>query len=394
VSARIRWLALGVFVLSSAINYLDRQTLAMLAPVLRAEFGLSHTEYGLILTAFSITYAASAPAAGILIDRIGLNRAISLAVAVWSCAGIATGLTRGLGGLVGCRAVLGMAEAAGIPAAGKAIHMYLPPGERALGNAVNQAGVSLGLILAPPLATWIAVRHGWRAAFVITGAFGLLWIPLWLWTARRAPAEAASAPAGPAPLDMLRSRRLWGLVAANALSMIGYSLWTNWTALFLVEARGLTLVEAAWYAWIPPLFATLGGFAGGWLSLRWMHAGLDAIAARTRACLAGAVLALGGAAVPALPGAGWASAGISASIFAVAAFSVNMYTMPLDTFGGARAAFAVSMLVASYGAIQALISPAFGALIDGYGYGPVCLIAALAPLAAYGVLKWTEPARS
>src|SRR5262249_11762042 len=156
-------------VLSSAINYLDRQTLATLAPVLRAEFHLSNADYGLILTAFSITYAAAAPFAGMLIDRIGLNRAITLAVRGWSGAGTATGLAGGAGGLVGCRAALGVAEAAGIPGAGKAIHQYLRPAERALGNAVNQAGVSLGLILAPPAATYLAVTAGWRQAFVITG---------------------------------------------------------------------------------------------------------------------------------------------------------------------------------------------------------------------------------
>ena len=112
-----RWVALSIFVLSSAINYLDRQTLATVAPLVRAEFHLSNAQYGLILTAFSIAYAGGAPFAGMLIDRIGLNRAISLAIGVWSCAGIFTGFTRGLAGLLGCRCVLGMSEAAGIPAA-------------------------------------------------------------------------------------------------------------------------------------------------------------------------------------------------------------------------------------------------------------------------------------
>ncbi len=382
---RHRWFVLGVFVLSTAINYLDRQALATLAPLVRAEFHLSNAEYGLILTAFSIAYAASAPFAGMLIDRIGLNRAISLAVAVWSLSGIATGFTRGLAGLLGCRAVLGVAEAAGVPSAGKAIHEYLKPAERALGNAVNQAGVSLGLMLAPPIATWLAVAYGWREAFVVTGVLGLLWIPLWNLVGRR-DRVAAPAPAG-AAAGILRSRRIWAFIAANALSMVLYSLWTNWTTLFLVEARGLTLVEAAWYAWIPPLAATLGGFAGGWLSLRWIGRGLAAPTARTRVCLAAALVALSTAAIPLLPGPAWASAGISISIFAVSAFSVNMYTLPLDTFGAAGAAFAVSLLVSSYGGVQAVVSPAIGAVIDAWGYGPVCVIGAFLPLAAWGVLK-------
>ena len=384
--ARHRWLVLAVFVLSSAINYLDRATLAALAPLLRAEFHLSHTQIGLIGSAFSITYGLSAPFAGMLIDRVGLNRAISLAVGLWSCAGIATGFTRGLSGLVGCRAVLGVAEAGGIPAAGKAIHQYLRAAERAMGNAVNQAGVSLGSVLAPPLATWLAINGSWRTAFVVTGMLGLAWIPLWNWVARHAHSNPAPKLNPGAPAAMLRDRRLWAFVAANGLSMIGYYLWFQWTTLYLVDVHGLTQVQAAWYAWVPPVFAGAGGFCGGWLSLRFVQRGVPAAAARFRVCLAASIVALATAAIPAAPTAAWACAGISLSIFAVAGFSVNMYTLPLDTFGGAPAAFAVSILVASYGAVTALVSPAIGATIDAYGYAPVTTVAAVTPLAACAVL--------
>ena len=386
-----RWVVLSVFVLCSAINYLDRQTLATLAPLVRADFHLSNAQYGLILGIFSIAYAACAPFAGALIDRVGLNRAMALAVGVWSCAGIGTGFTQGLRGLLAFRGLLGMSEAAGIPGAGKAIHQYLLPPERALGNALNQAGVSLGLILAPPVATWIALRYGWRHAFVVTGGLGLIWIPLWIVTARMAGPAGVSSAKHPArgPLDLLRSPRLWELIAANALNMSVYSLWTNWTTLYLVEKHRLPLAEANWYAVLPPVVAAFGGFGGGWLSLRWMRSGLAAVTARARVCLAGAVLALGSAAIPLLPTPVWTAAGISLSIMAVSAVSVNVYTIPLDIFGGARAAFAISMLVASYGAAQALVSPAIGAVVDAYGYGPVCVTAAILPLAAYAVVRRT-----
>jgi hypothetical protein len=109
-------------------------------------------------------------------------------------------------------------------------------------------------------------------------------------------------------------------------------------------------------------------------------------------CVTAAVISLATAAVPLAPSAAWASGMISLSIFAVSAFSVNMYTMPLDAFGGARSAFAVSILVASYGGVQALISPAFGRVIDLYGYTPLAVIAALTPLAACGVLHATRSA--
>jgi MFS transporter, ACS family, hexuronate transporter len=396
LASRYRWVVLSVFMLSTAINYLDRQTLATLAPLVRGEFHLSNAQYGLILTVFSIAYAACAPFAGMLIDRIGLDLAASLAVGVWSCAGICTGFTRGLGGLLACRGVLGMSEAAGIPGAGKAIHRYLLPAERALGNAWNQAGVSLGLILAPPVATWMAMRYGWRHAFVISGSLGLIWIPIWGLTARtQHPAPGTRDPHPvPSTRDLLRSGRLWGLLAANALNMSVYSLWTNWTTLYLVEKHRLPLAEANWYAIAPPLIATLGGFGGGWLSLKWMRTGVPAVAARTRVCLVGALLAMPTALIPLLPTAAWTAAGISLSILAVSAVSVNVYTIPLDIFGGARAAFAISMLVASYGAAQALISPAIGVVVDAHGYGPVCLVAAVLPLAAWAVLRRTGGADS
>jgi ACS family hexuronate transporter-like MFS transporter len=289
-----------------------------------------------------------------------------------------------------------MSEAAGIPGAGKAIHRYLLPAERALGNAWNQAGVSLGLILAPPLATWMALRYGWRQAFPITGSLGLLWIPLWLLTARKAestalPAVDSGRTETRSLSSMLRSPQLWALVAANALNMSVYSLWTNWTTLYLVEKHHLALAQANWYAVIPPLVATLGGFGGGWLSLFWMRTGMPAVAARTRVCLVAALLATLAALIPLLPTPGWTAAGISLSILAVSAVSVNVYTMPLDIFGGGRAAFAISMLVSSYGAAQAVISPVIGAVVDAHGYGPVCVAAAILPLAAYAVLRWQRP---
>jgi ACS family hexuronate transporter-like MFS transporter len=392
-SARYRWLVLGVFVLSTAINYLDRQTLAALAPVLEAEFHLSRAQFGWILGVFSATYAASAPFAGLLIDHIGLNRAISLVAGVWSCAGVATGLTQGLRGLLGCRVVLGAAEAGGIPAAGKAIHQYLRPSERALGNAVNQAGVSLGAMVAPPLAAWIAVTHGWRSAFVITGVLGLLWIPLWNFTAHRAgPIPVPKAEAHTRE-SLLRDRRIWAFMLANALSMVGYSLWTNWTTQYLVDKHGLTLAASARYAWIPPAVALLGGFSGGWLSRRLMLQGMPAPSARFRVCLAAAALALATAAVPFAPTPAWTSAAISLSIFAVAAFSTNMYSLPLDTFGGAHAAFAISMLVASYGAVQLVISPIFGSLMDHHQWPLLAAVTAVTPLAACGVLWSTRSAQ-
>jgi ACS family hexuronate transporter-like MFS transporter len=389
----LRWVVIGVFVLSSALNYLDRQILAALAPLLRSEFRLSNAGYGALVAVFSIAYAVSSPLAGLLIDRFGLNRGISAGVGLWSLASVATGFVRSLPGLMSCRAVLGAAESSGVPAAGKALYKYLLAKERALGNALSQIGLNVGAIIAPPLATWFALRHGWRSAFVFTGLAGFCWIPLWLWVSRKAPAQAPSRQGAPGISSLLHDGRLWGYVAANVVSMPVYTLWTNWTTLYLNEAHGMTLAGANMLAPIPSFFAYIGGLAGGWLSLRWIGAGEDAVEARRRACLASAVALLATAAVPLMPGPGWATVAISFSFFSIAAWSVNLYTMPLDAFGGARAAFTVSLLTGAYGAMQAVASPLIGAMIDKYGYGPVFVIVAVLPMAAYGILHVTRAAR-
>lgn len=386
----MRWLVLGVFVLSSALNYLDRLLVPALAPRLKEEFQLSNADYGLVLAAFSVVYAAAAPLAGLFIDRVGLNRGISLAVGLWSLAAMSISLTGGLAGLMLCYGALGLAQAGGIPASGKAVALYLEPRERALGSAVSQVGISLGAMLAPPLGAWLAVRYGWRWAFVAGGAAGLLWIPAWNRAARRAPVQPVAGARGGGAAGLIRDRRLWGFVGANVLSMTVYTLWSNWTTVFLVEARSLSLTQSAWLAWMPPVAANLGGLFGGWLSMRWIRSGMAAPAARRRACLASAAMLLVTAVVPWLPGAAGATAGICLSYFGVVAFSVNLYALPLDVWGAAHAAFATSMLTAAYGAMQAVFSPLAGALIDRWGFEPVCAVVGVAPLVAYVVLRWTR----
>jgi ACS family hexuronate transporter-like MFS transporter len=192
---------------------------------------------------------------------------------------------------------------------------------------------------------------------------------------------------------MLRDRRLWVFVIANALSMMGYYLWFNWTTLYMVSAHGLTLEQAVWYVWVPPVFAAVGGFAGGWLSLRLIGRGVAAPAARFRVCMAASVIFLFTLAIPWAPSPAWTSAGISLSILAVAAFSVNMYTLPLDVFGAAPAGFAIAALVSSYGLISAVIAPIVGTVIDLHGYTPVIAVVTFTPLAACAVLWFTRSTR-
>ena len=375
--------------MSSTLNYLDRQLLAAMAPILKAEFHLTDRDYGVLLFAFSIAYAATAPFAGYFLDRAGLNRGSTVAVAVWSLAGMLTGLAGGLESVLLCRALLGAAEAASIPGFGKANGTYLLPSELAIGTAINQIGLSIGGIAAPLLVGYMAGPFGWRSVFVLCGALGFLWIPAWLYTAKRIPASRQLQGQRPEGVgQMLHDRRFWGIVIANLLYMTMYTLWTNWTTLYFVEARGMSQ-EAAnrHFAWIPPIFATAGGLLGGAIAFRLIRAGVPVTAARMRVCLLSALLLLGTAAVPWMPSAGWAAAAISFSFFWTLAMSTNLYVMPIDFFGASRAGLSVSALTLAYGVMQAFVSPLIGQLIHLHGFAPVCASFSVLPLAAYGVLR-------
>lgn len=245
--------------------------------------------------------------------------------------------------------------------------------------------------MAPPLATAIALTYGWRWVFIACGVLGLLWIPLWLVTARKVPAAKVEvSPRTKTPAEILRAPMMWGFIAANLLAMTIYTFWTNWTTLYLINSFHLPLAVANTYAPAPHFAAYVGGLAGGWLSMYWMkRRAVAALSARRRACWICSVATLSTALVPMLPSPLLATAGISLSMFAMTAWSVNLYTMPLDAFGGARAAFAVSLLTCAYGVTQAAVSPMIGRVADQYGYGPVCLAFSLMPLIATLVLHVT-----
>jgi len=389
MASRLRWLVLSVFVFSTALNYLDRLLLAALAPTLKSEFHLSNAQYGGVISVFSIVYALTAPVAGWFIDRVGLNTGITVSMAVWSMAGMATGLTRSFGALLASRTVLGMGEAAGIPCAGKANGLYLQPREFAFGTALNQVGITIGSIAAPLMVAAMAPVYGWRSVFLVCGALGFVWIPVWCITAKRFPAkpvEVTAARGGVAKI--LRDRRIWGLAAANALVMTLYTLWTNWTTVYFVEQHHLSEIQAnQHFAWIPPVFATLGGFAGGWMAFRSIRSGLDAVRARLRICWLAAGVLLLTAGVPLMQTPALAAALISFSFFWCLAISTNLYAMPIDFFGAGHAAFGVSILTASYGLMQTVLSPLIGAMVDHFGFSMVCVVLSVMPLAGIGILR-------
>ena len=385
-----RWVAVGVFVVSSSLNYLDRQLLAALAPVIRGEFGWSYEDYGLVVSYFSIVYAVAAPLMGLAIDRVGLNAGVTMAVGVWSFATLWTGWARDLFGVISSRFLLGAAQGGGVPAAGKAMSTYLEPKERALGQATSQVGLSMGMIAAPLLAGFMEPRFGWRAAFLVGGALGFVWIPLWWMVARRVPVRVQEAGRRTFAIsELLRSPTYWGLVFAAMFVMSVYSLWSNWTTPYLVNTWGMPADAVnRTLAWIPPLIGAAGGLLGGAASMRLTGNVADS---RRRTALYGALaVAAATALVPFAGSPMLAAICIGISYSCTTMMSVNLYALPLDLFGVERAAFGAASLTGAYGLMQTVISPAIGYVVDRQGFGPVCLAVAMLPLLGVSLLYLTR----
>ncbi len=372
------------------MNYLDRQVLAMMLVIWHGHppFPFSDRDYGLLISVFSLAYALSAPAMGWFLDHVGLNRGISISVAVWGLASIGSGTARSFGELMLWRSLLGVAEASGISAVGKMNGMYLLAEERAVGAAMTQLGLSVGAGLAPQFAEVVTREFGWRWVFHAAGAASLLWIPAWLLTARLIPAPGTerSRETGAEGWRLARDGRLWALVGANILGMTVYSLWTNWAPRYLERMHGLSAAAVANYAGWVPIAGYAGAFLGGTISWRLIRRGRTAVEARKRACLWSACAVLATAAIPLAPGPGWATLGMAFSFFAMASWSTNLYTLPVDLYGAAHAAFGVSALVFAYGAMQAIVSRPLGAVIEQYGFTPVCVAAAAMPLAGQALV--------
>jgi len=391
----LRWIAISIFLFASMLNYLDRSLMAALAPTLKTNFHLDNAQYGWILSAFSLAYAFTAPLAGVFIDRVGLNIGAAIAVAAFSCTGALTGLAASFRALLGIRTAFGFTAAAGLPLFGKANAMYLEPSERAFGTAMNQVGISLGGALAPLIVAAMTPVYGWQSSFFVCGSLGLVWVPLWLFVAKKIPAkEMAPAEAGAASLkELLRDRRVWGLAFATVFIMALYTFWTNWTTVYFVEALHMSAEEANRdFAWIPPVAGTMGGFFGGWLTYRTIRAGSPVIPARLRISWMSAVFVLATAAIPLMPTRGLASAAVSVSYFWTVCISTNLYALPIDLFGPRRAAFGVAVLTFAYGLMQFVASPAIGGIVDHFGFRTLFFAMAVLPLVGVGILQMTAKA--
>jgi len=249
-------------------------------------------------------------------------------------------------------------------------------------------GTSLGAISAPLVVAALAPRYGWRSVFVLCGVVGLLWLPIWALTAKFVPPRFHAGQQARVSLgDLLRDRRLWGVIAAYSLAR--QTLWVNWTTLYFVQARGLTMIEAnRRFVWYPSVFGAAGAILVGALAMRWVRRGHSGVTARLRACWAIAPLLLITAAIPYIGSVQLAAVAVGLSFFASMGVWSCVHIIPIDLYGVGRAAFTYSLLECAFTGLQVVVSPAIGAVVDRYGFTPVCIALPLLPLAGLAVLRF------
>ncbi|HXJ87602.1 MAG TPA: MFS transporter [Candidatus Binatia bacterium] len=283
--ASLRWWIGGLLFASTVINYIDRQTLSLLAPYLKLEYHWTNSDYATLVIAFRVAYTMGQSAFGRLIDRTGTRRGLTLTVFFYSMVSMLTSLARGFYTFAWFRFLLGAGESANWPAATKAVSEWFPKRERALATALFDSGSSLGGAVAPLIVFWIYSRWGWRPAFAVPGVLGFLWLLAWrrlyylpeeheeisaseremILVDRRDRNDLRPEPPRPRWSDLLKLPQTWGTIIAKAFSDPVFFFIADWFPIYL-GGKGIELKSNWLTVGIPFIAADAGSFFAGWFS--------------------------------------------------------------------------------------------------------------------------------
>lgn len=295
----LRWWIGGLLFASTVINYIDRQTLSLLAPYLKLEYHWTNSDYANLAIAFRVAYSIGQTVFGKVMDRVGTRRGLTLTVIWYSTISMLTSLASGLYSFATFRFLLGTGESANWPAATKAVSEWFPKRERALATALFDSGSSIGGAVAPFIVLWIYFRWGWRPAFMVPGTLGFLWLIAWRWLyyppeahGRIGQEELAMIVADKRESDarqegetrvrwrdLLKLPQTWGAMIAKAFTDPVFFFIAEWFPIYLV-AKGIALRSGLIAVWIPFIAADVGSFFAGWFSSHLVRRGWSLGAAR------------------------------------------------------------------------------------------------------------------
>lgn len=413
---RYRWSICALLFCVITINYVDRQVIGVLKPLIESDMGWSEVDYGNIVTAFQASYGIGMVLVGRWLDRVGTRKGVAIAIALWSVAAMFHAAARGVLAFVLARAALGLAESAAYPGTVKSVAEWFPRKERALGVGILNAGANVGVLLTPVVGIMVAGIWGWRAAFLVTGGLGLLVLVGWLrfyrlpqdhahvTVAERAHiAQDGEDPAGK-PLRWgaaLRQRQAWYFICGKFFTDPVWYLFLFWLPDFFSKTQGMELFptgQGSVLSTIGPaliavyLLADVGSIAGGWLSSHLIHRGWSVNRARKTTLFLAALCA-----VPLVGVANIANAGVVVALIGLGtaghqAFSSNIFAMISDLYPR-RAVATVAGLGGAAGAVGGiLIAQATGWTLQLTGsYTPIVLYAGIAYLLAFAVIHWLVP---
>lgn len=378
--------------LVSLISYIDRNTLAVLAPTILEELKLSNEQYGFVVSAFSILYMVGNPIWGRWLDRFGLRLGMTSAVGFWTLASIAHAFTSGFWSFGLARAALGFGEGATFPGGYRTVVETLPAQHRSRGVAVAYSGGSLGAIVTPLIVIPIAAVWGWRGAFWFTGIIGAAWLILWNFVTRiPAMQKAPAPPAKPLALPKFTDPYLWGFIFFYAFGAfpLGFVLYT--AALYL-KTLGITQIEMGKLLWIPPLGWEAGYFFWGWITDRMIHKTADPLPAYRRLITILTIMTLPLAFATEMKMLPVLMTELFLAMFVTAGFVIIAVSYATSVFTTEHAGFIAGLGAGSWGGIVALFMPFIGRLFDQHNYALAFQLATVIPIIGYfGWLYTSRP---
>ncbi len=389
-----RWLMIALAFLATVINYLDRQTLSVLSPVMQQKFAMTNQDYGRIVFAFMLAYTIMNAISGPLIDRLGTRAGYALTVVWWSAAEILHSFARGPLSLGACRFLLGLGEAGNWPAAVRVVAEWFPPEERALASGIFNSGSAVGALLAAPLVVWILLRYSWQAAFGTIGALGFGWLALWL-LLYRTPGETRPQRATTHDTrQLLRSKFLWQFTLSKVFSDPVWYFYTFWFPQYLKSGRNFDMKQIGQLAWIPFAAAGIGNLLGG-AAARWLLPRAEALHLTQRQARKVLIVGFSLLMTAGIPAVFSASAALSIAWVSVAALGytgalANSLSLPADVFPRHTLASVWGFASTGAGFGGMLFSLITGWLVDRWSFTPAFLLFGIIPLIS-AALIWKLP---